>query len=243
MRYAGGKGGAGMYQTIINQIPPHRVYLEPFVGGGNVFERKKPAASSILADLDASVIERWRGLCTGRDDVEVLQADAFELLSSFQWQGDEFVYLDPPYHHSTRARADYYKFELDDAAHRRLLDLVAALPVRWALSGYRCAIYDDASSRHGWRRVDFQAMTQRGLKTESLWMNYAEPAHLADYAHVGSNFRERERIKRKASRWVRRFEELPQLERAAIVMTMADRGLVSPPAAMGDGTTTSRGNT
>lgn len=30
MRYPGGKGGAGVFQTIINQFPPHRVYIEPF---------------------------------------------------------------------------------------------------------------------------------------------------------------------------------------------------------------------
>jgi hypothetical protein len=34
MTYPGGKGGAGVYQMIINQIPPHRVYIEPFLGGG-----------------------------------------------------------------------------------------------------------------------------------------------------------------------------------------------------------------
>lgn len=34
--YFGGKAGSGTYQTIINQIPPHRVYIEPFVGGGAI---------------------------------------------------------------------------------------------------------------------------------------------------------------------------------------------------------------
>lgn len=34
MTYKGGKAGAGVYQQIINQIPPHDVYIEPFLGGG-----------------------------------------------------------------------------------------------------------------------------------------------------------------------------------------------------------------
>jgi hypothetical protein len=31
MSYPGGKGGSGVYQTIINQQPPHEVYIEPFL--------------------------------------------------------------------------------------------------------------------------------------------------------------------------------------------------------------------
>ena len=47
MRYPGGKGGAGVYQTIINNIPPHDTYIETHLGGGNILERKRPAARSV----------------------------------------------------------------------------------------------------------------------------------------------------------------------------------------------------
>jgi len=43
MRYDGGKGAMGCAQWIINQIPPHRVYIEPFLGGGAVLRLKAPA--------------------------------------------------------------------------------------------------------------------------------------------------------------------------------------------------------
>jgi len=52
MRYPGGKGGAGVYQTIINNIPPHDTYIETHLGGGNILERKRPAARSVGIDLD-----------------------------------------------------------------------------------------------------------------------------------------------------------------------------------------------
>lgn len=59
MRYPGGKGQAGVYQKIINLMPPHDVYIETHLGGGNILERKKPARSNIAIDIDGAVCDRW----------------------------------------------------------------------------------------------------------------------------------------------------------------------------------------
>jgi hypothetical protein len=56
MPYPGGKGGAGVYQTVINGMPRHEVYVEPFLGGGAVMAAKRPACLNIGVDLDAEVI-------------------------------------------------------------------------------------------------------------------------------------------------------------------------------------------
>ena len=45
MPYPGGKGGAGVYQTIINGMPRHEVYVEPFLGGGAVMAAKRMSGS------------------------------------------------------------------------------------------------------------------------------------------------------------------------------------------------------
>ena len=67
MPYPGGKGGAGVYQTIINGMPRHEVYVEPFLGGGAVMAAKRPACLNIGVDLDAEVIaqapHRQEGRC------------------------------------------------------------------------------------------------------------------------------------------------------------------------------------
>ena len=60
MPYPGGKGGAGVYQTIINGMPRHEVYVEPFLGGGAVMAAKRPACLNIGVDLDAEVIAQAR---------------------------------------------------------------------------------------------------------------------------------------------------------------------------------------
>ncbi|MBK8768461.1 MAG: hypothetical protein IPM01_29465, partial [Burkholderiaceae bacterium] len=53
MRYPGSKALPGVFQTIINNIPPHQTYIETHLGGGNILERKKPAQRSVGVDLDA----------------------------------------------------------------------------------------------------------------------------------------------------------------------------------------------
>lgn len=224
MRYPGGKGGAGVYQTIINHIPPHDIYIEAFTGGGNIFERKTPAAKSILIERDTDVAHRWKQRAAPH--TEIVNGDAVPWLRDRDWQGNEFVYLDPPYVLSTRTKKNIYQFEMSDADHLDLLSVLAAMTdrqVKFMLSGYRCAIYDDAAAVNGWHRVDFQAMTRRGPATESIWMNYDASSVIAEYSYAGHNFRERERIKRKVARWIRRLQLLEPKERAALLSAISKK--------------------
>ena len=129
MRYPGGKGGAGVYQTIINNIPPHDTYIETHLGGGNILERKRPAARSVGIDVDPEVIEVWRQLDV--PGLELHHGDAVAWLESHQFTGSEFVYADPPYVMDSRRGGKLYRHEYDDADHVRLLDVLAGLP-SWA---------------------------------------------------------------------------------------------------------------
>jgi hypothetical protein len=60
MDYPGGKSGPGVYHRLINLMPPHHTYIEPFLGGGAVMRLKRPAPYNIGVDLDAGVIADWR---------------------------------------------------------------------------------------------------------------------------------------------------------------------------------------
>ena len=58
--YRGGKSGAGVYQKLINLMPPHTVYIEPFLGHGAILLHKRPARLSIGLDLDARAVQEVR---------------------------------------------------------------------------------------------------------------------------------------------------------------------------------------
>jgi DNA adenine methylase len=69
MSYTGGKNGSGVYQRIINLMPPHRVYIEPFLGSGAIFRLKRPADRNIGLDLNPDVIADFAGRNAGCDAV------------------------------------------------------------------------------------------------------------------------------------------------------------------------------
>lgn len=66
MSYPGGKGGEGVAQRIINQAPPHLVYIEPCLGGGSVMKALRPALLRIGCDLSAEVLDAFSGVGRGR---------------------------------------------------------------------------------------------------------------------------------------------------------------------------------
>jgi site-specific DNA-adenine methylase len=220
MNYPGGKNGAGVYQQIINQMPPHELYIEAFLGSGAVLRNKRPAPGSIAIDLDADALIAF---CdeTAPPDLTVINADTISWLEGQDTFADvparTLIYCDPPYvRTSRRSPRDIYRFEMTDEQHARLLTVLKSLDCMVMISGYWSELY--AIELADWRTVTYQTMTRGGkIATEYLWMNYPQPIELHDYRFLGNNFRERERIKRRKTRWLSRLKRMEPIERYAML--------------------------
>jgi hypothetical protein len=71
-------------------------------------------------------------------------------------------------------------------------------------------------------QFQLQSVTTRGgPHTEYLWCNYSVPTALHDYRYLEKDFRERERIKRMTTRWVKRLQAMPILQRQALLAALA----------------------
>lgn len=221
MTYPGGKSSAGVYQRIINQLPPHDLYIEPFLGGGSILRLKKPSRSSIGIDVDPHVVTAFSDAAVHIPGCTVICADGISWLANHSIPDYALIYLDPPYLLSTRRHPRrIYRYELTDQQHLDLLKVIVHLRCSIAISGYPSGMYEEAL--WDWRVITYQARTHRFTATECLWMNYPEPVQLHDYRYLGENFRERERIKRKQQRWQRRLQDMDPLERYAI-LSVIDR--------------------
>lgn len=214
--YNGGKHGSGVYQKIINQIPPHKTYIELCLGIGGIFSNKRRADTNILVDVSPGVIEAWLKL--NIPDLTLVCQDAgIYLQYYFAYNNKEtFIYCDPPYPKSTRkSDKDLYDFEMTDKQHEKLLQQLVTLQCNIAISSYKNDLYDKYLTN--WRSIEFQAATRKGMATECLYMNYAEPTALHDYRYIGNDYRQRERIKNKTNRAINKLRRLPLLERKALL--------------------------
>lgn len=212
MKYPGGKGKT--YQHLINLMPPHEVYIETHLGGGAVLRHKRPAGRNIGIERNGQVINRWRR----REwpiSIELIHGRAEEFLETFPFSGTELIYCDPPYVCSTRSRARVYAYDYSDTDHQQLLTLLTKLPCKVMISGYANALY--AQELDGWNTYIFTAMSQRGMREETVWFNFKPPTELHDARFVGSTFRHRQTLKRRLQRIKAKVARMDPIERYALI--------------------------
>lgn len=226
--YFGGKSGAGVYQQIINRVRPCDTLIIPFAGNCGVTRHIKRPARVLLNDLDQRVTDAWSS--ARLDGVEVSHGDGVQFLSRTLQRPDlgrVVVYCDPPYLGASRRnpKAVYRHEMLDESSHRVFLDTVNLLNVDCLVSCYPHPLY--AQQLAHWQRVEFTAQTRRGPATEWLFFNYPPPTVLHDDQYAGANYREREYVRRKEQRWLKKWEDLAPHEQQRLLSMILK---TTPPA-------------
>jgi DNA adenine methylase len=146
VQYPGGKNGPGVAQRIINQIPPHDIFIEAFAGSAPIYRMKLPARATYLIESDpaaAAALQPLSDRATLRADngsnttgisqrqtrshssdadtspgCHIINADAITWLAAYPFTGNEVVYCDPPYLMATRSvrTRRIYRHEISTAS-------------------------------------------------------------------------------------------------------------------------------
>lgn len=216
--YFGGKGSAGTYQRIINHIRPCDTLIIPFLGNCAVTRAISWPGKVLVNDLDTAVVDAWKAAQLG-PSIEVYNLPARDFLhEALQCPelGRVVIYCDPPYPMDSRkSQREVYRHEMSDQQHVEFLDVVRWLRVDCLVSTYPNDLY--ARQLSHWNRTEFQSQTRQGPATEWLFYNYPAPTVLHDDSFSGENYRQREYTKRKASRWLARYQALPPHEQQRIL--------------------------
>ena len=205
--YFGSKATSGLCQAIIAIMPPHDTYIETHLGGGAILNRKPAALTNIGIDLNAKTLEK----INTPHPVQLIHGCVHQFLLDYPFTGRELIYCDPPYLPSTRSSERRYRFDYLEQDHVELLGIVKKLLCQLIISGYPSNLYDDMLSN--WCSREIQVMNHNGGRTE-----IPDKVHWASFA--GKNFTDRQRIKRKAENWGKRYQAMPANERLAVLAAM-----------------------
>jgi site-specific DNA-adenine methylase len=220
VRYTGSKNGSGIFQNIINIMPKHDIYIEPFLGSGAILKIKDTARVNIGIDISSSIIKNF---VTGHGNF-FLAADTFKfldasapLLNALRYLGlKALIYCDPPYPLSTRRSGSvYYKNEMSDLDHKTFLSLVRNLNCYVMISTYDNPIYQDMIN--DWNVEHFATVTRKGKAIESVYYNFSPDLPKHQFNFLGKNFRERAAIKGRVFRNVSKILSMSAAERNYIM--------------------------
>lgn len=179
LKYPGAKNRLANW--IVDHIPEHKVYCEPFFGSGAVFFNKEICYNEILNDLDDEVYNFFKVLRNNGEqhtlekaierlkNAQIENKDALELIESLNGK-QTFIYIDPPYLLETRKKY-LYEYEMADDEHIKLLEMIKEKRCKIMISGYENELYE--TYLKGWRKTKKKTHAECSVsRTETLWMNY-----------------------------------------------------------------------
>lgn len=128
---------------------------------------------------------------------------------------DTFVFMDPPYHHSTRPNnIKLYDYEMDNNDHVQLLQSLLQLKCNCMIIHPKCNLYDGYLRE--WRILQLKIRYHNKTSIENLYMNYnSGPLQIDKY--LGIDCWDRQRIKRKSERLISKLSVLPEQERQYLI--------------------------
>ena len=127
----------------------------------------------------SGVVSRWLGSVEQLPEialrllrVQLENRPAVDVIRLYDSSGTLF-YCDPPYIHASRGEDKAYGFEMDEASHKELSEVLHGCKGKVAISGYRCDLMDELYK--DWQCQEAPPKlchSVKGQRQEALWTNY-----------------------------------------------------------------------
>lgn len=134
----------------------------------------------------AGAVSRWLGSVPGLSEisqrllrVQIENAPAIEVIQRYD-SPETLFYCDPPYVHESRSDTNAYAYEMSNAEHRELSEVLHNVKGKVALSGYHSDLMNDLYG--DWEYIEAPtkkahstntgANNNKQNRTEVLWVNY-----------------------------------------------------------------------
>lgn len=215
--YFGGKEASGVYQTIINHIRPHDIFIEAFGGNYTISRKTNHEAFKFIGEIDPEVYRQYPKNWAYGDFLKGFSYQetvkhAFDYVSHLPGMFKFCIYFDPPYPLDSRKdNRPRYGHELTGADHVAFLSYAGSIRDKAdiLISTYPNDLYKETLKE--WFLVVFDGCDRHGKTTEWLFMNYDPKAitELHDSSYYGKNFTERQKIKRHIKNTVAKIRDHP----------------------------------
>ena len=203
MKYTGNKNFPGVIEFLVNHLPKSERYFSLFFGGGGLETCKYTSGAKFICS------EKNKECIKYQNDTAVIEfLDYKDLIDNFVFDGQDFVFADPPYTLNTRRSSrKYYKFEFEENDHIDFLNIIKPIEAKIMITHPACELYNEELKK--WKKIPFEYQTRKGIFKDCLWLNYSpEDIVLLNYDVLGNNFTERQAIKRQRKNIVNKFQKL-----------------------------------
>lgn len=222
-------GGGAIGKLLIRSIQDHTVKyifndIDKKVTDEYFYQEIQPlitvsAETQSLMSVGSTNPEIQSKMIVSANRIRIFNRTALDIIQtelSVRAQNNNFVFLDPPYLHSTRPnQINLYRYEMTDKDHIQLLTAVRTCKAKIMIIHPRCELYD--TTLQDWRQIDVKLRYSTKTSEECIYMNYDKPKILQCDKFLGSDCWDRQRIKRKGERFIKKFLNLPALERKYIM--------------------------
>ncbi len=204
----------GIRRNIINLIPKCSIFIETMAENGSIFNKIKLP--------ETTIVNHTNQLSTNKQNYDKNQNIINENLPYYKLfhkyapllkKKNAFAFFNPPQLSEITPTTPTKQNPWQKKEHSQFLTLVKTLKCKCMICQNPNPLYDKALKK--WNTFNIENYAQN--KILRLYINYPKPLILQDHNHLGSDYKDCQRIKRKANNFLNKLASFSEPEKTAVL--------------------------